>query len=124
MAAGSVSAYDPLYTAFTTKSLCEALNLAAMSLTRSPATAVIACQNWISVAATEGDARPARSTVATRTLSVECFMRASIGFVGRIIRAGCVGRACVTRRVEDWRGARMGPSPAPATSNGADGFPV
>ena len=29
-----------------------------------------------------------------------------------------------TGRVEDWRGAQMSPSPAPASSNGADGFPV
>jgi hypothetical protein len=28
-------------------------------------------------------------------------------------------RRSTIRRVEDWRGARMGPSPAPASSNGA-----
>jgi hypothetical protein len=33
-------------------------------------------------------------------------------------------RRVVTVRVEDWRGARVGPSPAPAASNGANGFPV
>src|SRR2546422_10559100 len=30
----------------------------------------------------------------------------------------------VIRRVEDWRGTRLSPFPAPASSNGADGFPV
>src|SRR5882724_6997558 len=35
-----------------------------------------------------------------------------------------VRRRAITGRVEDWRGAHMGPSPAPAASNGANGFPV
>jgi hypothetical protein len=33
-------------------------------------------------------------------------------------------RRFVTRRVEDWRGAQLSPFPAPASSNGANGFPV
>jgi hypothetical protein len=64
-----------LCTAFTTYSLCDALNLLAMSFTRSPSTAVIACQNWISVAAREGEGTPVRSTAAaTRTLRAERVM--------------------------------------------------
>ncbi len=93
----SVSGYEPLWTAFTTYSLCEALNLAAMSLTRSPSTAVIACQNWISVAAIAEAGSATRSTVATSTRKIEGFMRASIvvrrvepaRFVRGIIRARC-----------------------------------
>src|SRR6185369_4755285 len=97
MAALSVSGYEPLWTAFTTYSLCEALNLAAMSLTRSPSTAVIACQNWISVAASAEAGSATRNTVATSTQKIEGFMRASIVFsrveqarvVRGIIRARC-----------------------------------
>jgi hypothetical protein len=33
-------------------------------------------------------------------------------------------RRSITGRVEDWCGAHMGSSPAPAASNGANGFPV
>src|SRR6267142_3707496 len=115
MAALRVSAYEPLWTAFTTYSLCEALNLAAISLTRSPSTAVIACQNWISVAATDVDGRPARSTVATSTLSVERFMRASI-----IQSRASAGGAPAPRRPAarttnlQSRLGRRGPSPATA----------
>src|SRR5215468_6432840 len=46
-----------------------------MSFTRSPSTAVIACQAWISVAAREGEGTPVRSTAAaTRTLRAERVM--------------------------------------------------
>jgi hypothetical protein len=54
-----------------------------MSLTRSPDIAVIACQNWISVAATDSDGRPVRSTIATRTFRVERFMRVLHGVGGK-----------------------------------------
>src|SRR5215467_846669 len=91
-AALRVSAYVPLCTAFTTYSLCEALNLAAMSLTRSPSTAVIACQNWISVAAIPVAGEAARSTAETSTLRVERFMRASIFFT-RLVRESTVSGA-------------------------------
>src|SRR3989442_1130081 len=47
--------------------------------TRSSSTPVMACQNWISVAATVVDGNPATSTAAaTRTLNAERVMRTSI----------------------------------------------
>src|SRR5215467_8825274 len=92
-AALSVSAYEPLLIAFTTYSLCEALNLVVMSFTRSPSTAVIACQNWISVAAIAVTGKVARSTAETSTLRIERFMRASM-----FSRSSCEDHPCQVRR--------------------------
>src|SRR5437870_9144973 len=62
---------------------------------------------------------------------VSVSLRPAIQATGRLALAPAglapASRTCLsldTRRVEDWRGARMGPSPAPAASNGANGFPV
>src|SRR6266508_4905697 len=54
MAPFIASGYEPLKTAFTSYSLWEALNFAAISLTRSPSVACIACHHWISVLASAG----------------------------------------------------------------------
>src|SRR5262245_37059182 len=104
IAAFRVSGYDPLCTAFTTYSLCDALNLLAISFTRSPSTAVIACQNWISVAAREVEGAPVRSTAAaTRTLKAERVMKnlpGSADSVGHYsTRSRRAGDAGATRRL-------------------------
>src|SRR5215470_16532028 len=77
MAAFSVSGYEPLWTAFTSYSFCEALNFAAISLTRSPRTAVIACQNWISVFAHE--ALGVTTTASTTRIPSERCLNTGIG---------------------------------------------
>jgi hypothetical protein len=62
--------------------------------------------------------------IQTEKLSAE--VEAAETVRGNENRAAAVGRNghALTRRVEDWRGAHMSPFPAPASSNGADGFPV
>src|SRR5712664_4639257 len=80
---------------------------------------------------TDWDAHPRRSLDRRRSKTTSCAASRARMDGWWTVTAGCTVVVCLDptavlldRRVEDWRGTRLSTFPAPASSNGADGFPV